>query len=108
MEELNGRALSECLQDGASRESDLPGESVRPQQGEQGARRRGKGLIKVQGKVPVEEGAPKRRTEEGTRTYVVTGGNKVELRGAKRLVRLRKGVVAICCLCEEGGGVQRS
>jgi hypothetical protein len=70
VEDFSSRAQIECLQEGGPRGTGLPGDSVRRHWDERGVRKRSpcssKGLSKVQGRVAVEQGAPRRRAEGGT------------------------------------------
>jgi hypothetical protein len=66
IEELSGKALIECLQEGGSSCPELHGDSVHRHWDERGVRRRSTELSKAQGRLAVEEGTQERRTDGGT------------------------------------------
>jgi hypothetical protein len=69
MEELSGRALIECIQEGGSCGMDLPRDSVYWHLDKREVRRQGQGLSGVQGRVAIamEKGAPRSATETNRR-----------------------------------------
>jgi hypothetical protein len=95
-EEFCSRALSQCLRKDGTRCLDLPGDSVGRHWDERRVRRQSKGLRRVQGRIAMEERAPQRSTERGTRFSAGAGGHKVKLReGSESRMCLGKGVVAM-------------
>jgi hypothetical protein len=84
MEGFDGRALSECLQEGSM----LGAHQVRDSVCRHGNARVGKSwsreLNTVRGRVAVEEEELQRHTEGGTRLCVGVGGNEVKCQNGRR------------------------
>jgi hypothetical protein len=96
LEEFCSRALSQRLRKGGTRCQHLVGDSVSRHWDERRIRRQSRGLSRVQGRITMDQSAPQRSTEGGTRFSVGAGGHTVKLReGSEIRMCLGKGVVVM-------------
>jgi hypothetical protein len=79
VEDICGRALIECVQEGGSCGPDAPFDSVCRHGDKRESQEAEHGVSGLQARVAVKEGAPQRCTEGGTGRCVGSGRHKVKL-----------------------------